>query len=486
MAGTNWVDFVANTKARAEDVNNNFDWIQGDFVPMNAGSTTNGAYNIGGIGKAWADVHMTGTLYLGGTDTRIKESAANIISVYANDTLSAQFQPGGIAIPLTQKLYLDGGGDSYIYSPVANEIQIVVGSLGGMYINDAQDVTFYGGIQIPAGDHISLDGAGDTYIHEVINNDIEFVTSNSVTARFNDTRVQMVNRDLYIGNTKKFYLDDGGDTYIQEVSANQIIMVAGGVNHFAINDSITTVFVNSADLSVESGRKVYLDGKSNTYLHESSADIAQIITGGTLAMQFAGTSIVIPAFSRLYFDGGDHTYIAEQIANRMKLFAGGVESLEVRAADSYVANGIRIGTDTTNYKIDDAVNGGASSALFIGNAIIQTLSDIRLKENIEDTKRDCLGIVNAVRVVDFDWNDKVEENDTRKQRGRYTGAIAQEMIKVAPWAIHHQGGKDCPKCTQGKECADHLEWQVEYEVLVPTLIKAIQELTARVKQLEKA
>jgi hypothetical protein len=60
--------------------------------------------------------------------------------------------------------------------------------------------------------------------------------------------------------------------------------------------------------------------------------------------------------------------------------------------------------------------------------------------------------------------------------------IAQETVGIAPWIINDQGGGwDCPLCSVGGKCDQHPPWMVEYEHLVPTLVKAIQELNTKLE-----
>ena len=63
--------------------------------------------------------------------------------------------------------------------------------------------------------------------------------------------------------------------------------------------------------------------------------------------------------------------------------------------------------------------------------------------------------------------------------------LAQETVKVAPWIINDQGGgKDCLNCMSGLECDTHGMFQVEYQHLVPTLVKAVQQLRQELKELQ--
>ena len=91
-----------------------------------------------------------------------------------------------------------------------------------------------------------------------------------------------------------------------------------------------------------------------------------------------------------------------------------------------------------------------------------TTSDERLKENIVDAPA---GNIDDIRVRSFDW----------KADGSHQtyGMVAQELVDVAPEAV-----------SQG-ETEDDM-WGVDYSKLVPMMIKEIQDLRARVAQLEGA
>ena len=93
-----------------------------------------------------------------------------------------------------------------------------------------------------------------------------------------------------------------------------------------------------------------------------------------------------------------------------------------------------------------------------------TSSDQRLKENIVDAPG-ALSSVNAIKVRSFDW----------KADGSHTeyGYIAQELLEVVPEAVSVPAD---PEEMMG----------VDFGKLTPRLVKAIQELTARLEALEGA
>jgi len=96
-------------------------------------------------------------------------------------------------------------------------------------------------------------------------------------------------------------------------------------------------------------------------------------------------------------------------------------------------------------------------------------SDARLKTDVVDYTGG-LAFVESLRVVDFTWKEDVDV----KAGKRETGLIAQEVKEALDasnynsWRLHTDGD------TQG----------VDKKQLIPALISAIQELSARVKELE--
>lgn len=113
-------------------------------------------------------------------------------------------------------------------------------------------------------------------------------------------------------------------------------------------------------------------------------------------------------------------------------------------------------------------SGGAGEVAYIGStwspfgASFQVNSDARVKENIEDTEVDGLDVINRIPLRQYDYIES----------GRHSpiGYVAQEVIDVYPPMV--SGGSD------GEY------YRVGDGVLTPVLVKAIQQLTARVEQLE--
>lgn len=136
-------------------------------------------------------------------------------------------------------------------------------------------------------------------------------------------------------------------------------------------------------------------------------------------------------------------------------------------------------------------------------------SDGRLKQNIRSMADDIdVGaMIDAIRPVTFEWKDRhtivgepnavlfaddigdvpppTIRKDQYETRGTTTGHgfVAQELIKVAPFAVH---ATDDGECKLGKFEDGHIPWGVDFAKLVPYMIVELQSLRRRVAELEGA
>jgi hypothetical protein len=110
-------------------------------------------------------------------------------------------------------------------------------------------------------------------------------------------------------------------------------------------------------------------------------------------------------------------------------------------------------------------NGGASVGSITSNGTTtsyNTTSDVRLKHDIVDAP-DAASLIDAIQVRSFKWNA-----DNSHQR---YGFVAQELLEVAPEAVHQPTDPDEMMA-------------VDYSKLVPMLVKELQSVRARLAQLE--
>jgi Chaperone of endosialidase len=114
---------------------------------------------------------------------------------------------------------------------------------------------------------------------------------------------------------------------------------------------------------------------------------------------------------------------------------------------------------------------GAPSGTNIYNA-----SDIRLKQNIS-TIETGLDKILALNPVKFNWIDGFEPTEDGKDM---LGFIAQEVKQIIPEAVEDFSKNSL---TIGETIIDN-PLRVNEKFIIPVLVKAIQELEARIKQLE--
>jgi hypothetical protein len=130
-----------------------------------------------------------------------------------------------------------------------------------------------------------------------------------------------------------------------------------------------------------------------------------------------------------------------------------------------------------------ASSASVSNEITLGNSSISTLrcqvttisalSDIRDKKNVEELPYG-LNIIQALKPVSFDWNMR----DGAKVDVPDFGFIAQDLAAVEDQhdaerlSLTLRNNPDRLEATPGR--------------LIPILVKAIQELTARIEELENA
>jgi hypothetical protein len=105
--------------------------------------------------------------------------------------------------------------------------------------------------------------------------------------------------------------------------------------------------------------------------------------------------------------------------------------------------------------------------IYATNTTVQSVSDIRTKENIRNSDEG-LGIISALRPVRFDFKDGY--NDSKKNQ---LGFIAQEVEEVFPDAV-----------SEWEKEPGQIYKTMGPSALIPVLVKAVQELKAEIEVLK--
>ena len=222
--------------------------------------------------------------------------------------------------------------------------------------------------------------------------------------------------------------------------------------------ALTSLLNNSNLGSSEIVNNAYQSGASSyTYLFSGNASLHRQVNGQhqwlTATSGTAGNPITFTQAMTLDSSGNllvGQTAVGTQNLNSFSLNATlGVQAIS-HVSGSASGNPYMVFA-YANTQIGSITQSGTTAVLY------NVTSDQRLKENIIDAP-EFGGIIDAIQVRSYDW--KIDGNHQR------AGFIAQELVKVAPEAVHQP--------------VDPEEMMaVDYSKLVPMIVKEIQSLRKR-------
>jgi len=195
----------------------------------------------------------------------------------------------------------------------------------------------------------------------------------------------------------------------------------------------------------------------------SSAQIVLLLPAGVVS----GSSQIITSNAITL---GTHTtgnYVATiaGTANQITVAGSGLETAaitlstpqDIHTSANVQFNSIGLGT---------AASGVAGEVRATGDVTAFYSSDIRLKENIQPIQN-ALEKVESISGNTYDWKEGFDEIHSHK--GNDVGVIAQEIEEILPQIVTNR---------------DNGFKAVQYEKIIPLLIEAIKELSAKIKDLE--
>ena len=257
-------------------------------------------------------------------------------------------------------------------------------------------------------------------------------------------------------------LAEGGGSEKLRVDSSGRVMIGTTTEGFGTADDLTIATSGDTGITIRSGTS----NKGNIFFSDS--------TSGT--DEFKG---------QVQYDHDiDALILHSNATERMRLDSNGAVSVG-SSANTYggsilAANGYYVCAFNGDNLVTNASQGGGSATLYIGNAAIQVSSDQRIKKDIVDTTLDATTKLKQVRVVDFKWNDPTDKAEVnRNSRGTWTGCLAQEMVNVFPYTVNAPRKADNSIDTESERT-----WGLEYQHLVPALIKGFQEQQAEIETLK--
>jgi hypothetical protein len=253
----------------------------------------------------------------------------------------------------------------------------------------------------------------------------------------------------------------------------------GNNNIVSGSSQITYASISSIPSGIVSGSSQILGGSgivsgSSQITYASISSIPSGIVSGAAQIPALLPSGVVSGSSQVITSNaitlGTHTtgnYVATitGTANQITVAGSGLETAaitlstpqDIHTSANVQFNSIGVGTAAT------AVTGEIRA---MNDITAFYSSDIRLKENIFPI-RNALQKVNEISGNTYDWKEGFEEIHSHK--GNDVGVIAQEIEIVLPEIVTNR---------------DNGYKAVQYEKIIPLLIEAIKELSAKVKELE--
>lgn len=374
------------------------------------------------------------------------------------------FDGTDLAIAATGKIYLDGGGDSFIFEESANNVMFKVGNNNNLRFNST------GAIFNDAGASLDFRVEGDTDDHL-------FFVDGSADKVGISTNSPGEKLDLRDGNFRLGGFNTGSDYGVIFTPADaesywHIYNDAGG--HLAFGRSAT----------IGSLEKMRIDSSGNVGIGVTNPSNKLQVDGNISTdtfFQVDGESCLLRQYVSSWTNATTHDvlYNAYQsnLGDYIYLKASGNGTNDhgmIVVADSYIF----MGRDNhTTGALDNSATAPISdvycridtsgNALFDGDVVAYSTtiaSDERLKENVKDLHYGLKDVLD-IRPVSFDW---------KKDKKEDIGVIAQEIEKIIPEIVVEVDTLN----------SEDTHKTVDYAKLTSVLIKAIQEQQQQINKLE--
>jgi len=367
-------------------------------------------------------------------------------------------------------------GESNIYFRIANSDKATINSNGNVGIGTTNPITLLNiASSAPVLTFTRTDNATNPFAA------INF--SSTSTVRWQIATNNAIGTGFEInqanGSTNRFYIDTNGNVGIGTSAPSQKLHVAGG--YFLVN--------NNGSGDANSGIRIFSTIAATHYnwmmgAQYNVSDTFEItpstVVGGTTfsspklvinANGNVGIGVTTPAYplevnGKIYASTevqGGTAFIND--TGGISVFGSNTSTRSIRLGRNGTSNDIFITGSSGNVGIGTATPGFALDVNGTGRftTIIET-SSVRYKKSIK-TLPSQLATINALRPVTFKWKDKKKGEDLQY------GLIAEELQQIMPEAVSLN--------------SDGNAEAISYTKLVPILIKAVQELQAKVEKLEK-
>jgi len=264
---------------------------------------------------------------------------------------------------------------------------------------------------------------------------------------------------------------------IGSVSSNLPSGVVSGSSQIAsdISASLSAAHLNLKISGIVSGSsQIASDISASLSAAHLNLKISDIVSGSSQVTALLPSGVVSGSSQIITADSitlGTHTTgnyvrtVAGDTANGLTVAGSGLESADVTLS---LAQSIKTDANPqfNSLGIGTAASTTAGEIRATGDITAFYSSDIRLKENITPIQN-ALEKVNQISGNTYDWKEGYDEVHSHK--GNDVGVIAQEIENILPQIVTNR---------------DNGYKAVQYEKIIPLLIEAIKELSAKINSLE--
>ena len=325
------------------------------------------------------------------------------------------------------------------------------------------------------------------------------------TARYN------VNTNGATNSSYQLYVAQGPSYFVGAITATGLITAAGAT--FSATTTIDAASGANLNIDRVSGQKSI--NSTDAYLIMDSGGTAAALNyfdDGHVVLAYGGGDVGISDTSPSYkldvngtartvgdFYADADIYIGtgaySEWAGHMTVYQSNGSDAICRFANP--ANGgygiVVNASEGTKYVLKLGSSGGTQKHLFKGDGdatmvgtLTQNTSDIRLKDNRELIPG-ALNKLHSISGYSFDWNDKQPMHEAGTHD---VGLIAQEVQEVLPEAVRpapfdfYEEDPETDDHLVGTSVSGEDYLTIQYDKVVPLLVNAIKELSAKVEDLE--
>ena len=385
--------------------------------------------------------------------------------------------PGGIVSGSSQVTLSSTTGFSTFSSSVANDItslNLYTSSLRGAITISGTDVSLAGNLTVLGtttiidstvvnikDNIIQLNGAGSANAGLVVRDATGTTTSGSLL--WDTTNDYWIAGPL--GAESKL-LRQNGDSIVSgssQITYTSISSIPGGI--VSGSSQIAYASISSIPAGIVSGSSQVVGSSITTNTVTLNGQSVALGGTATIANLVSGSSQI--TYANISSIPGGIVSGSSQTINYLNSAAPGVVSGSSQVTlSSTTGGGTSSNVQFGSLGIGTAASGVSGEIRATNDITAFYSSDIRLKENIQPIQN-ALEKVESISGNTYDWKEGYDEIHSHK--GNDIGVIAQEIEEILPQIVTNR---------------DNGYKAVQYEKIVPLLIEAIKELSAKIKRLE--